>query len=32
LEWLYRLLSQPTRWRRQLKLLKYVAYHYSGKL
>ncbi|MGL4855977.1 MAG: lipopolysaccharide N-acetylmannosaminouronosyltransferase [Plesiomonas sp.] len=32
IEWLYRLLSQPTRWRRQVKLLKYVAYHFSGKL
>lgn len=32
LEWLYRLLSQPTRWRRQVKLMKYVAYHYTGKL
>lgn len=32
LEWLYRLLSQPTRWRRQVKLVKYVIYHYAGKL
>lgn len=32
LEWLYRLLSQPTRWRRQVKLAKYVIYHYAGKL
>ncbi|MBW7984506.1 lipopolysaccharide N-acetylmannosaminouronosyltransferase [Enterobacillus tribolii] len=32
LEWLYRLLSQPTRWRRQLKLLKYLTYHYTGRL
>lgn len=32
LEWLYRLLSQPTRWRRQFKLLKYVTYHYGNKL
>lgn len=32
LEWLYRLLSQPTRWRRQVKLAKYVFYHYSGRL
>ncbi|MBJ7223081.1 MULTISPECIES: lipopolysaccharide N-acetylmannosaminouronosyltransferase [unclassified Brenneria] len=32
LEWLYRLLSQPSRIFRQLKLLKYVAYHYSGRL
>lgn len=32
LEWLYRLLSQPTRWRRQLKLMKYMVYHYSHRL
>ncbi|MCD1126003.1 lipopolysaccharide N-acetylmannosaminouronosyltransferase [Jinshanibacter sp. LJY008] len=32
LEWLYRLLVQPTRWRRQFKLLKYVAYHYTNRL
>jgi UDP-N-acetyl-D-mannosaminouronate:lipid I N-acetyl-D-mannosaminouronosyltransferase len=32
LEWLYRLLAQPTRWRRQVKLAKYVAYHYAGRL
>lgn len=32
LEWLYRLLSQPSRIRRQLKLLRYVYYYYSGKL
>ncbi|MBK5074904.1 lipopolysaccharide N-acetylmannosaminouronosyltransferase [Budviciaceae bacterium CWB-B4] len=32
LEWLYRLLAQPTRWRRQFKLLKYVAYHYTNRL
>lgn len=32
LEWLYRLLSQPSRIRRQLKLLKFVGYYYSGKL
>ncbi|SUB84153.1 Putative N-acetylmannosaminyltransferase [Pragia fontium] len=32
LEWLYRLLSQPTRWRRQFKLLKYVVYHYTNRL
>ncbi|NIH15434.1 MAG: WecB/TagA/CpsF family glycosyltransferase [Serratia symbiotica] len=31
LEWLYRLLSQPSCIRRQLKLLKFVGY-YSGKL
>ncbi|WP_159567403.1 lipopolysaccharide N-acetylmannosaminouronosyltransferase [Budvicia diplopodorum] len=32
LEWLYRLLAQPTRWRRQVKLMKYVSYHYGNKL
>lgn len=32
LEWLYRLLSQPSRIKRQLKLLRYLAWHYSGKL
>lgn len=32
LEWLYRLLSQPTRWRRQGKLLKYLFLHYTNKL
>ncbi|CNF01187.1 lipopolysaccharide N-acetylmannosaminouronosyltransferase [Yersinia nurmii] len=32
LEWLYRLLSQPSRIRRQLKLLKFVGYYYSGRL
>lgn len=30
LEWLYRLLKQPTRWQRQLRLLKY-AYYYATK-
>lgn len=32
LEWLYRLLSQPSRIKRQIKLLKYVYYYYFGKL
>ncbi len=32
LEWLYRLLSQPSRIRRQFKLLKFVGYYYSNKL
>ncbi|AWH88802.1 lipopolysaccharide N-acetylmannosaminouronosyltransferase [Limnobaculum parvum] len=32
LEWLYRLLAQPTRWRRQFKLFKYVVYHYTNRL
>lgn len=31
LEWLYRLLSQPTRLKRQLRLLRYLCWHYSGK-
>jgi UDP-N-acetyl-D-mannosaminouronate:lipid I N-acetyl-D-mannosaminouronosyltransferase len=32
LEWLYRLLSQPSRIRRQLKLLKFLGYYYTGKM
>lgn len=32
LEWLYRLLSQPSRIKRQFKLLKFVRYYYSNKL
>lgn len=32
LEWLYRLLSQPSRFRRQLRLLKYLKYHWRGEL
>lgn len=32
LEWLYRLISQPSRLRRQLRLLKYLNYHYRGQL
>ncbi|MBV7404785.1 lipopolysaccharide N-acetylmannosaminouronosyltransferase [Enterobacter sp. ENT03] len=32
LEWLYRLLSQPSRLTRQLKLLRYLAWHYRGQL
>ncbi|MTD29262.1 lipopolysaccharide N-acetylmannosaminouronosyltransferase [Erwinia sorbitola] len=32
LEWLYRLLSQPSRLRRQLRLLKYLKYHWRGDL
>ncbi|MCW2257293.1 UDP-N-acetyl-D-mannosaminouronate:lipid I N-acetyl-D-mannosaminouronosyltransferase [Providencia alcalifaciens] len=32
LEWLYRLLAQPTRVKRQFKLLKFLAYYYGGKL
>jgi UDP-N-acetyl-D-mannosaminouronate:lipid I N-acetyl-D-mannosaminouronosyltransferase len=31
-EWLYRLLTQPSRFRRQLKLLRYLAWHISGRL
>jgi UDP-N-acetyl-D-mannosaminouronate:lipid I N-acetyl-D-mannosaminouronosyltransferase len=32
LEWLYRLISQPSRLRRQLRLLKYLNYHWRGDL
>lgn len=32
LEWLYRLLSQPSRIRRQFNLLKFLGYYYSGRL
>jgi len=32
LEWLYRLICQPSRLGRQLKLLKYMRYHYTGRL
>ncbi len=32
LEWLYRLLSQPGRVCRQIKLLKFLGYYYSGRL
>jgi UDP-N-acetyl-D-mannosaminouronate:lipid I N-acetyl-D-mannosaminouronosyltransferase len=32
LEWLYRLLSQPSRIGRQLRLLRYLRWHYTGKL
>lgn len=32
LEWLYRLILQPSRLRRQLRLLKYLHYHWRGKL
>lgn len=32
LEWLYRLLSQPTRWRRQITLLKFCWRYVRGKL
>ena len=32
LEWLYRLLRQPSRLRRQLKLIKYLRYHWRGDL
>lgn len=32
LEWLYRLLSQPSRITRQIKLLRYLGWHYSGRL
>lgn len=32
LEWLYRLLAQPSRIKRQIKLLRFLAYYYGGKL
>lgn len=32
LEWLYRLLTQPSRITRQLRLLRYLAWHYTGRL
>ncbi len=32
LEWLYRLLSQPTRWRRQVNLLRYAYYYATNQL
>lgn len=32
LEWLYRLLSQPTRWRRQVNLLRYAYYYFTKQL
>ncbi|WP_368900237.1 lipopolysaccharide N-acetylmannosaminouronosyltransferase [Mixta calida] len=32
LEWLYRLLSQPSRLRRQLRLIKFLRYYYGGQL
>ncbi|OFC60674.1 lipopolysaccharide N-acetylmannosaminouronosyltransferase [Candidatus Erwinia dacicola] len=32
LEWLYRLLLQPSRLKRQLRLLKYLKYHWRGDL
>lgn len=32
LEWLYRLLSQPSRITRQIRLLRYLLWHYTGKL
>lgn len=32
LEWFYRLILQPSRLGRQLKLLKYLRYHYTGRL
>ncbi|UEG18050.1 lipopolysaccharide N-acetylmannosaminouronosyltransferase [Pantoea ananatis] len=32
LEWFYRLIKQPSRLRRQLKLVKYLRYHWRGDL
>ena len=32
LEWFYRLLLQPSRIKRPFRLLRYLRWHYSGKL
>ena len=32
LEWLYRLFHQPTRWKRQKRLLKYAYYYLTNQL
>lgn len=32
LEWLFRLLQQPTRWQRQLNLIKYASYYWRNQL
>jgi len=32
LEWLYRLVSQPSRITRQVRLLRYLGWHYTGRL
>lgn len=32
LEWLYRLLKQPTRWQRQVRLLKYAYFYWRKQL
>lgn len=32
LEWLYRLILQPSRIRRQLRLLRYLSWHYRGQI
>lgn len=32
LEWLYRLLKQPTRWQRQRNLLRYAYYYFTNQL
>ncbi len=32
LEWLYRLICQPSRWRRQIKLLRFVWYYWRKQL
>lgn len=32
IEWLYRLLRQPTRWQRQLRLIKYAYYYWKNRL
>ncbi len=32
LEWLFRLVSQPSRFRRQLRLIRFLRWYYGGKL
>lgn len=32
LEWLYRLFSQPTRWKRQRNLIKYAYYYFTNNI
>ncbi|GAA2688046.1 MULTISPECIES: TDP-N-acetylfucosamine:lipid II N-acetylfucosaminyltransferase [Actinosynnema] len=32
LEWLYRIASQPTRWHRLERVVRYAAYHYGNRL
>ncbi|WJS89373.1 WecB/TagA/CpsF family glycosyltransferase [Glaesserella parasuis] len=32
LEWLFRILHQPTRWKRQLRLMKYAYFYLTKRL